>query len=98
MTRLIEQRSSEPGHRQIHKGSLPCHYAKPIDGQLSQELLTVGFMPPLPRIPGREVVRVQEKLGWATVSLHASEMVGPGLLQSILTHTGVTVAEFRTVI
>ena len=34
---------------------------------LSEEMPTVGTMPPLPRITGREVVRALGRLGWVVV-------------------------------
>jgi predicted RNA binding protein YcfA (HicA-like mRNA interferase family) len=40
---------------------------------LSEELPSVGSMPPLPRITGREVVRALGKLGWVVVVQKGSD-------------------------
>lgn len=40
--------------------------------RLSQAAPTVGLMPPLPRITGRELIRALSKLGWEVVAQKGS--------------------------
>ena len=61
--------------------------------ELSDEMPTVGIMPPLPRITGREVVRALGKLGWVVViqkGSHAAQAAGRGRSREVPLHAGET--------
>jgi predicted RNA binding protein YcfA (HicA-like mRNA interferase family) len=61
--RLPTHQPSPPAARVLHARSTSPWLAT----ELSQGMPTVGTMPPLPRITGREVVRALGKLGWVVV-------------------------------
>lgn len=49
----------------------------------------------LPRLKGKEVVRALERAGFAVVfPMHSGEIIGPGLLRSILRDIEMSLEEF----
>lgn len=62
-------------HVTLHSLPTGAHDARDVSARLRRLSLgaaTVGLMPPLPRITGRELVRALGKLGWQVVAQKGS--------------------------